>query len=73
VTVDDGIRKQAGVHHLDQIFVLKILIDRHDGNRLQALGHERVAEPSEMARIGMVREQIGVRSLNGFPDFSVMK
>jgi hypothetical protein len=64
VTVDDGIRKQAGVHHLDQVFVLKIPIDRHDGYRLQALGHGSHRDGKRADRRA---------KLNGFPDFSVLK
>ena len=51
MTIDNGIRKQACAHHLNQVFVLEILVDRHDVNRLQASGHERVAQPREMVRI----------------------
>ena len=49
--VDDGKRKQARVHHLDQIFVLDVFVDGLNRDRLQALGQERLAQRSEMTGV----------------------
>ena len=51
--VDDRIWKQAGAYHLDQVFVLEVVVDRFDGDRLHALVHEHVAQLSDMTDISV--------------------
>ena len=65
VIVDDGIRKQARVHHLDQVFVLEIFVDRFNPDRLQALGHEGFAQFSEMTDVnaGITHMDIAPREI----------
>jgi len=50
--VDDRVREESGAHHLKNVVVLDILVDRMNGDRRQARAREIRIEAPEVAEIG---------------------
>ena len=52
VVVDDRIGDESGAHHLENVVVFEILVDRVNCDRREALGREIRAEAAQVAGIG---------------------